>query len=219
MLPEESRLIGEWIRELQLGPGSTVLNVGSSTRYFREHVQPWIDHDIFAPIRATGATTVHIDTKTSDGVDYVGDVCGTATRHHLRALNASLIICSNVLEHVESPLKLASAIEELAPSGCTLVITVPYQYHYHKDPIDNFFRPRSSELAACFPRCKIEAACTVVASDRYIDILLRNPRYAALVATRCLMPWYRPRDWWKTCRSMIHLFQPFSASCVMMRRT
>ena len=54
----------------------------------------------------------------------------------LRSLKGKTILCSNLLEHVPSPSRMAERITGLVPPGGVLLVTVPNSYPYHPDPID-----------------------------------------------------------------------------------
>ena len=53
---------------------SPLLNVGSSTKQFREVEQKCIHENIFAPLEKGGVVVHHLDMKKEDGVDIVGDL-------------------------------------------------------------------------------------------------------------------------------------------------
>ena len=59
------RLLRQWAPE-QLSP---LLNVGSSTRAFREITQPWTDRRLFQPLRQRGVKLIHLNSKDGDGID------------------------------------------------------------------------------------------------------------------------------------------------------
>ena len=70
----ESLWIGKKILKIAKNtPNFRLLNVGSSTKHFRENKQPWIQENIFDPIRGHGSVD-HLDIKASEGVDIVGDL-------------------------------------------------------------------------------------------------------------------------------------------------
>ena len=75
------------LREILLAQGevSPLLNLGSSTREFREQAKPHIERELFAPLRAAGVSTFHSDLKQEDGVDLAGDIMDPAVRAELKA--------------------------------------------------------------------------------------------------------------------------------------
>lgn len=193
---------------------SPLLNIGSSTAAFREHKQPHIEGSIFAPLRRHGVDIVHTDLKQAPGVDVAGDLMDPEVHERLRARGFKAAISSNLLEHVRDPRAFARAIASLVVPGGLLVVTVPYSYPYHADPIDTGFRPTPAELAALFD------GCTYVRGE-----VVRDTTYAAdltasgLRGLRGLVGALRP--WGDIARAqrdrLRWLFRPFSTSCVVLR--
>ncbi|MFY0534931.1 hypothetical protein [Nannocystis pusilla] len=131
-----------------------LLNLGSSDLHFRTEVQPWIDREVFAPLRARGAAIVHSDLKTLPGVDIAADALSEAGLSRLRAVGARAILCCNMLEHVTDRAALAERLAALVPAGGLLVVTVPFSYPYHPDPIDTYYRPDPEDMSReLFPGC------------------------------------------------------------------
>src|SRR2546428_10218391 len=77
-----------------------MLNIGSSTAHFRMVRQPWIDALVFAPLRAQGHVVKHLDMKSGEGIDLVGDLMAPTLAESLRSFGFRSVVCSNVLEHV-----------------------------------------------------------------------------------------------------------------------
>jgi len=140
--------------EILLGAGeaSPLLNLGSSTRAFRERAKPHIEARLFAPLREAGIAVVHSDLKAADGVDVVGDIFDPAVRARLKAMGFRSILIANMLEHVRDRAAAAAACEEILGPGGLILATVPSSYPYHADPIDTGYRPAPTELAALFTR-------------------------------------------------------------------
>ena len=76
------RLLRQWAPE-QLSP---LLNVGSSTRAFRETAQPWTDRRLFQPLRQRGVRLIHLDSKDGDGIDLRADILSDADLPKIRLL-------------------------------------------------------------------------------------------------------------------------------------
>jgi hypothetical protein len=68
----ESEWLGRRLASLPSDQLFPLLNVGSSTEEYRTIMQPWIDQNIFAPIRSRGGKVYHLDMKQARGVDIVG---------------------------------------------------------------------------------------------------------------------------------------------------
>ncbi|MCH8858610.1 MAG: hypothetical protein IID54_03420 [Proteobacteria bacterium] len=120
---------------------SPLLNVGSSTRAFRETDQPWIEHDLFAPLRARGVQTIHLDLREGDGIDIRADILDPDDLQRIKAYGPKAVLCCNILEHVTAPQTLAQCCIDIAGPGGFIFVTVPYSYPHHRDPIDTLYRP------------------------------------------------------------------------------
>ncbi len=217
---EEARTLRRWIAELDLPEGSVCLNVGSSTGDFRQRQQPHIHSELFAPLEAAGLKVVHCDMKPAPGVDEVGDLLDSAFRDRLRAYGAQLMICSNLLEHLSDPKGFAAACGDLVGSGAHGLITVPYSYPYHPDPIDTMLRPSPQELAGLLPGWQIQRA-EVLESGTYRDDLKASGRPFYVLANqlaRTIMPFYRPSQWRHIAHRLLWLFRPYTISMVQLRK-
>jgi SAM-dependent methyltransferase len=145
MFAEEARWLRGALDGLPIGEGTTVLDIGSQTLEFRTTVQPYIDAEIFAPIRARGAHVTHLDAQRAKGVDIVADI--TAEDFALGDdRRFDLVICTNLLEHVRDRPRTIQRLD--AVTAGHLVVTVPGHFPYHEDPIDTMYRPTPRRLAA-----------------------------------------------------------------------
>jgi hypothetical protein len=134
-------------------PGvSPLLNLGSSTRHFREVTKPHIESELFAPLREAGIKVVHSDLKEDEGVDLPGDILDSEVRRRLGGMGFKCVLLSNLLEHVRDRDAVSAACEEIAGPGGFILATVPSSYPYHADPIDTGYRPSPAELATAFKR-------------------------------------------------------------------
>src|SRR4051812_24687708 len=131
---------------------SPLLNLGSSTRAFREVAKPHIQDELFGPLAAAGVQVFHCDLKQADGVDLAGDILDAEVRAGLRSRGFKSVLCANLLEHVRDRAAVAAACEEVAGPGGLVLATVPSSYPYHADPIDTLYRPSPAALAALFTR-------------------------------------------------------------------
>ena len=149
MLSNEAKWVGRVLTSLP-DEAFPVLNVGSQTRWFREVDQPFIDEQIFAPLRRSGRSVVHTDLREGDGIDICGDLMDPAFRRHLiDDFGVRSVLCCNVLEHVADPRLIARTLAEVVEQRRGhLVITVPRSFPYHPDPIDTMFRPSPDELSS-----------------------------------------------------------------------
>jgi SAM-dependent methyltransferase len=134
---------------------SPLLNLGSSTRAFREVDKPHIHARLFAPLAAAGVAVFHSDVKAGDGVDLSGDILDPAVCAALAARGFRCVLMSNLLEHVRDPAAVIAVCEAIAGPGGLILATVPSSYPYHADPIDTGYRPSPADLAAAFTRSEL----------------------------------------------------------------
>lgn len=220
MRPEEADTLATWILELDLRPGDVCLNIGSSTKYFREVQQPHLQDRFIRPLEEVGIRFVHCDMKDAEGVDEVGDILDPQFRSRLKRHQAKLLVCSNLLEHLEDPRSFASACPELVGPGGYGIFSVPYRYPYHPDPIDTMLRPAPEELATLLPGWTTMRTGRVTIGNYWRDLrkkgkpLLRLIRHAARVA----MPFYRPHTWRANASRLSWLFRTYSVSIVLMKK-
>ena len=149
---EARRLCRILLGQEQISP---LLNVGSSTRHFREIVQPHIARELFEPLQRSGVEVLRIDLKDSDGVDLAADIVDPRVRRTLASKGFRCLLVANLLEHVRDRDPVAAACEEIVGPGGLILATVPSSYPYHADPIDTLYRPSPTELGALFSRSRV----------------------------------------------------------------
>jgi hypothetical protein len=195
---------------------ASLLNIGSSTKTFREKEQPFIYRNIFRPIPKTVLVT-HLDMKAADGVDMVGDLSDTNFLFELAKTKYDLILCSNLLEHVRNPREICSALSQCVSLGGFIIITIPYLYPYHNDPIDTMYRPTPQELAALFPFNSMHSQEILSIEDSHFRLLMRNRVRLLLFVVRIFIPFYKPLNWLKIVSDIPNLFKLFKVTCLVMR--
>lgn len=223
MRKEEAKAIGDILRALPDADVAPLLNIGSSTLYYRTVSQPHIDAEIFEPLRKRGLTVIHSDIKEQDGVDLVGDIFDPAFAEQLRTHKPSCILCSNVLEHVPDVDLFTARLNEIAGAETLLLLTVPYSYPLHLDPIDNRFRPTPQEIAQKFKGTTLVNG-QIIESDRYIDELRKLPRkslFKMLFKSAILFwfPFYKPDQWKNRFHRYLWLGKRYSVSLALLRKT
>ena len=168
------------LREILLAEGeiSPLLNLGSSTRHFREQAKPHIERELFAPLRAAGVQVFHSDLKQADGVDLAGDVLDPAVRAELKGRGFRALLIANMLEHVRDRDAVIAACEEIVGHGGLILATVPSSFPYHADPIDTGYRPQSDELAAAF-----------LGSEKLLSDAVQGLTYKEEIAARSSSVW------------------------------
>lgn len=144
---DEAPLLRRCLSDLDLPVGAHVLDVGSSTLEARTIVQPYIDEEIFAPLRERGATITHVDRKEDPGVDVTMDLADpTIDLAHTLGRRYDLVVAFNTLPFAADPARmLHNIVGAVAPSG-RLILTAASNYRLMKDPVDNRWRPSPQEL-------------------------------------------------------------------------
>ncbi|WP_051531634.1 hypothetical protein [Sphingomonas sp. URHD0057] len=220
MRNDEAETLARWIRDLGLPPGAVCLNIGSSTRMFREEQQPHIAQRLIRPLEAEGMRFVHCDMKSAEGVDEVGDLLDPAFRERLREYRASLLLCSNLLEHLAEPAPFARACADLAEDGGFGIFSVPSSYPYHPDPIDTMLRLNPEELAAMLPDWTVVRSAEIEAGSYWRDLGETGARWSRLFrqAARVAVPLYRPGQWRANASRLLWLFRSYRVSLVLLRK-
>ncbi|MDA7579212.1 hypothetical protein N8725_01155 [Alphaproteobacteria bacterium] len=195
-----------------------LLNLGSSTGDFRKVQQPHIERYVFQPLKRSIYKTIHFDIKSDEGVDISGNIFDPETQNTLKKIKPSIIMCCNLLEHLEESLRneIQNILDMLLEKNGILLITVPYSYPLHFDPIDTYFRPSPQELSKLFPNYRIIDE-SIIMSSRFIDEFLA---YSLLFKIRTLVrlftPFYKFKEWKAQVHRLLWLFRNYKISCVML---
>jgi hypothetical protein len=219
VIPPEARWLGARMLALAAEELSPLLDVASSTERFRTRYQPYIDREIFAPLRAAGAEIVHIDRTAGDGVDLVGDLDDPSFMSRLRQSAPRSALVANLLEHVHEPAATAAAIVDVLPVGGYVFVSGPHRYPYHPDPIDNGLRPTVEQLAALFPGTSLVDGEIIEAAPAWRWPRADRGNQSPLrVLARVLLPVYRPRGWVNAARRAPLLFTRPAATAAVLRK-
>ena len=220
MRSEEAETLTRWVRALNLPAGAVCLNIGSSTKAFREEMQPHVAEHFIRPLEADGIRFVHCDMKRAEGVDEVGDILDPEFRSRLQRYDASLLVCSNLLEHLTEPRRFASACGELVRDGGFGLFSVPLSYPYHPDPIDTMLRVTPAELAAMLPEWTAVRSEELEAGDYWQDLRETGSGWSRLLRqiARVAMPFYRPSQWRANASRLSWLFRRYSVSIVLLQK-
>jgi SAM-dependent methyltransferase len=182
---------------------SPLLNLGSGSAARRELIQPWVDNQVFRPLRERAVEVVHVDMRELPGVDVRADLTASPDVRRLSALGAHAVLCCNLLEHVPEPQRLARHCLELLPKGGLVFVTVPFSYPYHRDPIDTMYRPGPAELAELFTGATMLDGTILGTGESYRDTVRERPWVLLRHIWRFPFP-FLSLDQWK--RSMAHLY-------------
>jgi SAM-dependent methyltransferase len=137
MFEEAAVLIEQMLQDVEF---QLILNVGSSTRTFFTSHQPYIWNHILRPLLARGNAVINVDAKPEPGVHLVRSAQDLGLTDF-----ADIVLCCNLLEHVESPMVVLRSIHKALKPGGRLIMEGPAVYPYHADPIDNMLRLKTEE--------------------------------------------------------------------------
>jgi hypothetical protein len=217
------RIESQWIRdrlaELPDEDLFPIMDVGSSTLEYRTVVQPYVEANVFAPLRRRDGKVWHVDAKDAPGVDLVGDLLDPDFRARLRDLGIRSATVCNVLAHLGDPHPVAAAISDVVPTGGHILVTGAYQLPQTMDPIDTMFRPTVEEAAALFPGTRIVTGEIIDAGNwRQWDRAERGRTLPRTVA-RLMVPVYRPSKWREVAVQVPYFFKHLKTFAVLLRKT
>lgn len=134
------------LSELDL-PITKVLEVGGSTREYREIIKPHISQIYHKFFKKNEISISTLDIKDSEGVDLIGDIMDPEFANTL-PVDIDCIAINNVLEHVPDAEKFCTSVQKLGKQY--IIYSGPLNYPYHRDPIDNLLRPNYNHLSKLF---------------------------------------------------------------------
>lgn len=220
MLVEESIWFRERLSYLIAEHASAVVNIGSSTKLFREVIQPHLYLNIFQPLEQAGVQVIHLDRKTDVGVDIVGNLQDIDFIATLKKMKYAGIFCNNLLMHLElkERQELIKSIDSILPSRGYLFLSTSYNYPYCPDPNDSFYRPNNLGLELLFPNYEVLESAVVNGHGSLYKDMTANKKYGLILTLRLVLPFYKFRSWKFLIRYLPNLFKPYSASCVVLRK-
>ncbi len=192
-----------------------MLNLGSGTRFFRTVEQAHIEQHIFKPLRTLNHDIIHSDRMVDDGVDLVGDLEDDNFLAQLGALEFQSVICTNLLEHVPNREAICATINQCLVHGGLLILSVPYRFPYHPEPIDTCFRPSPVELIRLFPSCHATEV-DIVWGKRLVQY---NPKRAVIDFVKLCLPFWKPHNRPRVISTCQWYFRRVAATCVILRKS
>lgn len=219
MFEREARWVGERLAAYPAAQLSPLLNIGSSTRDFRERVQPWTVEHIFAPLAARGVATVHLDARVGEGIDLCADLLDDRDFARVGQRRYRSLLCCNVLEHVTDAAEFARRCAQLVADDGIIVVTVPRSYPRHGDPIDTLYRPTPEHAAALFPDSRVVEAEIIDVGESYRDEVQRRPWILLRHALRLPVPFLGWQKWRASMQKPYWLFHNYEVSAVTLRRS
>jgi hypothetical protein len=187
---------------------SPALNLGSSSAAVREIVQPWIDAEVFCPLRVRGVEVIHVDMRELPGVDVQANLTDAADVCRLRSLKPNALLCCNLLEHVP----------DLLPTGGLVFVTVPFSYPYHRDPIDTMYRPGPTELAELFAGARLLESMILGAGVSYRNAVKERPWILLRHVWRFPVPFLSFERWKRSMARLYWLVAEYRITCAVFEK-
>lgn len=215
---KESVYIGSLLADLDF---DTCLNIGAGDVENLKLSKPWIHQNIFAPIMDRSARTIHLDLVSFNGV-VKADVTTTQCQEMLGHIkNRKLILACNILEHVPKNAldKVINSLQQICQKGDYLIASVPYQYPYHADPIDNGFRPTPTELATKFNELKLLESTTLSDGTFGKDLSQMSKLKMVRKILKPLWPFQNIKRYRENLSRLRFIKTPYQTSVVLLTRS
>jgi SAM-dependent methyltransferase len=224
MRRNEARYVGSLLSSLSDDQLSPVVNLGSSTLHFRRVAQPHIEEEIFHPLQQRGIAVVHADLKAAPGVDVVGNIYDPLVAQKIKQVGAKLILCCNIIEHVTDPQHFMRICASLLAPGGKLLVTVPYSYPYHPDPIDTYLRLSPREVAELVDGFEVSDS-RILDDTTYLEDLNQEgsgywlSRHFALHIAKFFWPFSKFDAWKARYHRYFWLFRRYRTTCVLLTKS
>jgi hypothetical protein len=218
MMVSDAKWLGSVLPEFSNEELSPILNIGSSTKKFRECEQPHIHEYVFKTLEERGIKVIHCDLKEDDGVDVVADIFDDESIKKLSLYQPKAIICTHMFEHIINKEDLSKRLMNLLPPNGLFFVTVPSSYHQHDDPIDTMYRPTPEELAELFQGQKIIRKDILVDGNYWGKIKLRPITLFFRHFTRFFIPFISIKKWQRSMRKLYWLFNYYKVSAIIGRK-
>ena len=159
---------------------------------------------------------IHIDCQAYDGINIVSNLIDPSTYKKInKKRGKKIFFLCNVLEHVyaKDRKKILNNIYQCMNSKDGLIISVPYDYPYHADPIDTLYRPSAKALSMEIRiRWKNKI---IIKSGFFFDEFKRMPLLKKM--RRLLKPLWilqKPSSYIHNFHKLFYLFKPYKISIV-----
>ena len=197
---------------------SPLLNLGSSSVEVRKAVQPWIETELFLPLRSRNVEIVHVDMRELPGVDVRADLTDPADVRRLSTLRPRALLCCNLLEHVIEPARLARHCLDLMAVGGLLFVTVPFSYPYHRDPIDTMYRPSPAQLAELLAGAHLLDGTILDTGVSYRDAVRQRPWILLRHVWRLPIPFLSVEKWKRSMTRLYWLAAEYRITCAVFEK-
>lgn len=221
MRHEEAQRLSEYVLKVKEQQAETlkILNIGSSTAHFREVVQPHIKKMFIDPCENAGCVFINHDIKKGIGVDIVGDLLDQQVVVTLKNLEPDIVVASNILEHIERGQldAFVDNLKSIVPQGKVIMVTVPFSYPIHFDPIDTYLRPSPTELVAFFEGFEVLESDVVLSGPYWTDYINSTAGERIKILVRLLCPFYKAKSWLSVAHRFLWMFRKYKVSFVVLK--
>jgi SAM-dependent methyltransferase len=212
MFPREAAWIGQRLAKIPAEDLSPLVDIGASAE------KPWVDALIFAPLRARGVKIVHLNIVQRPWVDLVADILTEEGFATVAALEPRMVLCCNVLEHVEDAQTFARRCFDLLAADGRLLVTVPRAYPHHRAPIDTMFRPTPDEVAALIPDAEMTHSA-MLPMGYYWDEIRRRPWILSRQILRAPFPFLGWKRYRRTMSKLRFLVSPYMVTFALFEKS
>jgi len=217
-------LVGSGSVEKQLRARCRWLNIKQAVLFpgYQSDVDAWLNlFDLFvlpSLHEYHSIVVIHQDIKQASGVDIVGDLTDQAFLNRLRKKPFKLVLCNNLLEHLPDRMPFLRALRDLIPPGGYLIITTPFEYPKHMDPIDTMYRPSISDLRDLFPEMDLLNSAEIDVGTVWKSLSQDLPKLVKLLV-RAAIPFWKYNGWVTSVNKLLWLFKTRKITCVLLRKS
>lgn len=196
------------------------LNIGAGNLEDQRLTKPWISANVFRSLNATGCKIIHTDFVPYNGIDVITDLSNPRCLEFADHLEGpKVILCSNVFEHLQSGVRKTAitAIQGALQPGDYLIVSVPYKYPFHPDPIDTLYRPSSDELSSLFDLewvSKDSISCGSFGTDLKGMSITKQLRKIL----KPLWPFQKPSKYLSNLHRLTFITRPYRISLVLGKK-
>jgi len=195
---------------------TVVINLGAGDLSKTRLNKPWIDMNVFAPLKDRGLKTVNVDLFDFPGIDKTVDFSQPQALQFLTEYHSpKLVILANVLEHISQSTRdnLVKELKRNLKKSDYLLISAPHAYPYHPDPIDSMYRPSFVDLQALLDLNWLFAARVECGSFwRDLSGMSWHKKIRKLI--KPLIIFQRPKKYWSSVHQLLFLFRDYKISVV-----
>lgn len=196
------------------------INIGAGDVTSLRKTKPWVHANVFDILTQGGCSVLHTDLFEFANIDKQIDLSQSTCLEFTKTLPSNRIfLCTNVLEHLTQKTR-ANAVEVITQAllpGDFLLISVPYRYPYHPDPIDTMFRPAPEELQALFDLQWLNTS-VIEAGSFAEDLKGMAPLKRMRKLAKPLWPLQTPENYRSNIHRLLYIFKPYQISLVFGKK-